>query len=263
MGLPPPGSLAKPARVLGSEAFYGSFEAVVVEVLACPHCERMFNAAPVILGRTIRCRGCRKPFQIPQDPSTAQHGAESPRPQPVVSVAIECVIDGHDARRCPSCDRAFVMQPRFVGKTIRCRGCRMPFLVAAGSTQATSRPTSQNAAPAAASVVSPKPQAALATEPATDEVLREGVVHDDSGDVLEALPSEEPVLVAVRPRHIAKRRHKQVPAVLTLAAIVLGGVTALPATQLILWWAFSIDPLHVGRAMPPMLKVVVPVKFRR
>jgi hypothetical protein len=46
-------------------------------------------------------------------------------------VAIPCVLDSQDARKCPQCGRTFRMQDRFAGKVIRCRGCKVIFRVTA------------------------------------------------------------------------------------------------------------------------------------
>ena len=87
-----------------------------MNVYSCPHCERTFHASPDVLGKTIRCRGCRNPFCLPND---------------APPLAIACEIDGVDARSCPECGRTFAMKADFADKTIRCRGCRSSFRVAA------------------------------------------------------------------------------------------------------------------------------------
>lgn len=230
------------------------------EVLACPHCDRMFNADPAIYGKAIRCRGCRKPFLIPADPKTAELGPDRGEPQPEVPVAIECVIEGVDARECPSCGRTFSMQPRFVGKKIRCRGCRGPFVVAA-----TTRKASPPAAPERRPVATPEQKESVQPVPAAEPeqaAVEPPVIYEDGGEVLDVVPVDVPVLVAVRPRRMPRGRAKKVAALAPLIAVVLGGLTALPVTQIILWWGMGVDPMKIGRAMPPSLKGVVPAKFR-
>lgn len=238
-----------------------------VEVLACPHCDRMFHAAPAILGKAIRCRGCRKPFRIPADPESAELSPLPGDREPESLTAIECVIDGVDARECPACGRAFSMQPRFVGKKIRCRGCRVPFVVAATSPKAASiavserRPVSKVEKKMAAQPA----RAALPTSVSEPDqtVAEPPVISADVGEVLDVVPMDEPVLAAVRPGRLPRRQANTTEVLAPVIAVVMGGLMALPVTQLILWWGLGLDPLKIGRAMPQSLKGVVPVKFQR
>lgn len=180
-----------------------------MEVLACPHCDRMFHATPAILGKLIRCRECRRNFRVPTDPSTAELGREPDEPQREILVAVECVVQGVDARRCPACGRTFAMQPKFVGKRIRCRGCRVPFVVVESTRAACrlaepeerddSRPDETAAAAAAPAAAHDVSIPAIGPEPELIEHLPP-VVHEDSGDVMGVEPVDEPVVVAVRPR---------------------------------------------------------------
>lgn len=77
----------------------------------------------------------------------------------VPRLAIACVIDGHQARRCPQCHRAFRMHSAFAGKTIRCRGCKTVFVV-----QADEPPAPPVAVPRKVPAVSTG-EASLATAP--------------------------------------------------------------------------------------------------
>jgi hypothetical protein len=43
-----------------------------------------------------------------------------------------------------------------------------------------------------------------------------------------------------------------------LASVVLGGLTALPATLLILWWVFGKDPLHIAPMLPEAVRWLAP-----
>jgi uncharacterized RDD family membrane protein YckC len=43
-----------------------------------------------------------------------------------------------------------------------------------------------------------------------------------------------------------------------LAAVVLGGLTALPVTLLILWWVFGKDPLHIAPMLPEAVRWLAP-----
>ena len=174
-----------------------------MEILACPHCERMFNAVPAIFGKAIRCRGCRKPFRIPDDPAIVAPPPEAKEPQHRMLIAVECVVDGVDARRCPACSRTFSMQRKFVDKVIRCRGCQTPFFVVSSSrTPATT--TTPSSAPPAKSEVEAAPADASGSEPPLPgpfpTVAASPEASDDGGDVLDAAPAGEPVPVAVRPR---------------------------------------------------------------
>lgn len=180
-----------------------------MEVLACPHCNRMFHATPLLLGKAIRCRECRQTFRVPADPSTAELGPEAESPQPEILVAVECIVQGVDGRRCPACSHTFAMQARFVGKRIRCRGCRVPFVVLA-STHA-SQPRKDIEAPPgvnalardrlstdSVSVPSVQDPASDSEQEVNDE--SQPIIHEDGGDLLPVEPAGEPLVVAVRPR---------------------------------------------------------------
>jgi len=200
-----------------------------LEVLACPHCLRLFHATPAALGKKIRCRGCRQIFHVPRDTSSVPLGAavhaaangDEPR------VAIACVKNGRDTRRCPQCAREFLMKPAFVGKTIRCRGCKASFRVAA-----------------------------------TEYTLPSPMVSDDVGKVMPNPPANERVLHAVRPCYAQLvQRHSNSP-MAGLVAVVLGGLCALPMTQLILWWGFAKDPIKLAGSIPHALQWLVPLNLR-
>lgn len=191
-----------------------------MEVLACPHCDRMFHATPVILGKAIRCRECRQTFRVPADPATAELGPETKVPQPEILVAVECVVQGVDARRCPACSHTFSMQPKFVGKRIRCRGCRTPFVVLA-TTQACGQAAPLEAfdeggfiedppEPASVSAKTPRPEPAPEPEPELADDSS-SVIHEDGGDVLPVEPVGEPLGVAVRPRACRRPRVRYEP----------------------------------------------------
>lgn len=147
----------------------------------------MFHATPALLGKAIRCRDCRKIFRVPAEPAKDDVGAEAGNPDVDILVAIECVVNGVDARRCPACGHTFSMQPRLAGKRIRCRGCKAMFGVLASVQRDV--PAQKPAAQAPPS----EPEPEVVEEPAP-------VIHDDGGDVLLAEPVGEDVLVAVRPR---------------------------------------------------------------
>jgi len=171
-----------------------------MEVLACPHCERMFHATPGILGKAIRCRACRKAFRVPLEPSSADLGAEPAADQPDMHVAVECLVHGLDARKCPNCHRTFAMNSKYVGKCIRCRGCRVPFVVLASTLLAdgaepvkcTVEPTpSEGATPVHAATEEPEQEIAEGASP---------LIHEDCGDLLAAEEAGQSLRAAVRPR---------------------------------------------------------------
>jgi hypothetical protein len=157
------------------------------EILACPHCDRMFRETPAVLGKKIRCRGCRQIFHVPKDtssvpldaPATAE-GERSAAPP----TAAPCVVDGQDARSCPECGRVFLMNPAYAGKKIRCRGCKALFRVTASEASADSGAHTKE----------------------TSQAASIQTVFDDIGDILDGLRPGESVDCVVRPRAVAVRR---------------------------------------------------------
>jgi hypothetical protein len=241
-----------------------------LEILACPHCLRLFQTTPAVLGKKIRCRGCLQVFNVPKDTTgvplgPAVHAAADLGGDP--PLAIGCIKNGQDARCCPKCGREFLMKPAFVGKTIRCRGCKVPFRVAASerpiekSVQAADKqaPEAQPRPPASSPprlqpTENPKPVPALPS--------RSPTIFEDIGDILEDIRAGERVASVVRPTNAAALAKPEYEALATLIAIVLGGACALPAVQLILWWAFDQDPLLVGKALPDFLEWIAPPRWR-
>ena len=212
-----------------------------MEVLACPHCDRLFQVAPAALGKKIRCRGCRGIFHVPHDttrvplgPLPADPGLDEPRPP----LAIPCVIDGHDARSCPDCGRTFRMKTTFVGKTIRCRGCKATFRVSATEpvlSEAQHSEAALSASSEAATPARPQPDyvprspASVATRPSPPPTI-----FEDMGDVLDELMPDEHVPSVVRPRNVKQPSASAGNALAALAAVVAGGICALPVTLIIL-----------------------------
>jgi predicted Zn finger-like uncharacterized protein len=201
-----------------------------MEILACPHCQRLFHVSVEALGKTIRCRGCRQTFYVPVDvtrvgfmsSATPTSGQAS-----LLPIAIECFVDEKDARCCPACRRTFLMKASFVGKTIRCRSCKMPFQV-------------------------------MATEPS----IPSKAVCADIGDVVSDTPSGQHVPEVIRPRHPVAASGAAVGGAAGLIAIILGGVCALPVTQLILWWGFDQDPMKLAGHVPQIMQWLVPPPMR-
>lgn len=184
-------------------------------------------------------------------------GAAGSRDQQAPPLALECVVNGRDARRCPDCGRTFTMKPAFVGKVIRCRGCRTSFRVAQ-----TEHPVSEPVAVGTAS-----DQAAWqhplgpSSKPAPSPLPPDPPappIFEDIGDVLDEPVLGEKVASVVRPRQIQGLPQRSGSSLALISAILLGGFLALPATQLILWRVFNKDPLGVARMLPESLRWLVP-----
>jgi len=224
-----------------------------VEVLACPHCNRLFQASSAVLGKTIRCRACRGIFHIPQDTSSvplSDAGAALAPDESFPPLANPCVIDGHDARSCPQCGRTFRMKSAFAGKTIRCRGCKAPFRV--GPTEPSTDPRPASAQPER---LSPPPIPSIPAPPAT--------IYEDVGDSIDVVPPGPLPQSVVRPRNMPSLSPHKESAVPQLIAVVFGGMCALPLTQLLLWFVFQKDPLGVASLLPAALRALLPDQLGR
>ena len=98
----------------------------------------------------------------------------------------------------------------------------------------------------------PAPQAA-ADEPEDPHAA------EDIGDVLEDADSNQQCPVATATRSYRKASGNDAGGALAgLVAVVLGGLTALPATLLILWWVFGKDPLHIAPMLPEAVRWLAP-----
>lgn len=204
-----------------------------MDILACPHCQRLFRASEDVLGKKIRCRGCREVFHVPRDTTVVPLGpmvdgldaGNDPGPP----VAIACVVEGRDARRCPGCGREFLMKATFAGKVIRCRGCKSPFRVAATEPGAALPQPSRAGPPAVAppQVAVPGARPGRGVRPAAATSPRP-TIFEDMGDVLGDVRPGERVASVVRPRKVAVVSRRDAEAVGFVAAIVLGGVCAVP-----------------------------------
>jgi len=235
-----------------------------VDILSCPHCDRVFRAKAAVLGKTIRCRGCCGPFYVPRDPSTAptarpptDGGSHAPASTPL---ALAGTVGGRPVWSCPSCTRTFAMHPRFAGKSIRCRGCRCSFYVPAGTLDqaaAPMRPVPSNGATATkeshnASTASNR--ATKAPPPVPRAEPGAAAVSDDVGDVVDHPSRGMAVPSAVRPASDRQSSNSTAD----LIAIVLGGACALPVTQLILWWVFHQDPFSIAKRLPQPWRWIAP-----
>jgi hypothetical protein len=220
-----------------------------MNVLACPHCGRQFQALPDVLGTTIRCRGCRQTFQVSLDlPPQASRSPERPTANP--PAAAEGVFAGSAVRSCPQCGHTFSMQPRLEGKAIRCRKCRSTFRVLS---QVERAPGPEGAMPPP---VPPPPPAPTA---ATHGDHRDPVDQFDEDDAFDHAPREinmwPPVAV---PGPWLRRRSRSAGGLGELVAVLVGGLLAFPATQLICWWGLDWDPFGVAARLRPELRWLAP-----
>lgn len=175
-------------------------------------------------------------------------------------MAIVCQIQGRDARRCPACGREFLMKPSFLGKLIRCRGCKAPFRVAGPVQEIGERPALNHRQPAAAKVATQR-QFNFPPRPVPFPPKPLPTVFDDIGDLVDELLPHEKVASVVRPRPVVAAIRPANDSVASVLALVGGGVCALPITQLILWWVFNQDPLGVAKILPEFLRWLAPAQF--
>lgn len=215
------------------------------EVLACPHCDRLFQVTPAVLGKKIRCRDCRQIFHVPLDIASVPLGpavaAGGTGDEPLPPVANASVQDGRDVRSCPACARTFAMKAAFVGKTIRCRGCKESFRVlATKSAPIEPRPAKQAPLEAAGldsppvSPVQPRPaQPPVAPPPVPAAIPTAPMIFEDIGDVLEDLLPGENVISVVRPRTLPRRSKPADMAPALVIAVALLGVCVVLASNLV------------------------------
>ncbi len=254
-----------------------------MEAFACPHCSRLFYAAPAILGKRIRCRGCRNIFGVPRtetaDPQpTEKHPSALPRVKPaaLLPVAVEAVINGIDVRNCPSCGHSFAMKAEWAGSTIRCRACQQVYRLAASTVA--SGPLaftpayhgSQQVKEASSAAVQKPPAVPAPAEQRHDNDHRwdaspapsKNDAESDAGDVVADTEGGFKVPFAVKssPGFVYAQ---PASAIAPVIAIILGGLTALPITQLILWWGLERDPLKMVARLPASLQWVVPDSLRK
>lgn len=244
--------------------------AIALDILACPHCLRVFCTTPRVLGKNIRCRACRQIFHVPKDtggvplgPPVAGLDEATEAPPP----AVICEVAGRDARLCPTCNRPFFMKPAFVGKLIRCRGCKSPFRVTAAESAASTATSWAGASnqPLGMQSAGQPPQrfqAPPSPVPAAAPTSQRPAISEDMGDILDEIAPGECVPSVVRPSNAAALAPANDHAVANLIAIMLGGACALPATQLILWWVFSKDPLKVASSIPEVFQWLLPPHMR-
>ena len=222
-----------------------------MNVLACPHCGRQFRALPDVLGTTIRCRGCRQTFQVSLDlPPQASRSPERPTDNP--PAAAEGVFAGAAVRSCPQCGHTFSMQPKLEGKAIRCRKCRSTFRVLSLLGRAST-------AEGAISPTAPAPAAATngdLRDPDPGDPIDpvDHVVEDDASDHAPRETDLWPPVAAPVPW----RRRRSAGGLGELVAVLVGGLLALPVTQLICWWGLDWDPFGVATRLRPEFRWLSP-----
>jgi len=217
-----------------------------LEVLACPHCDRLFQITPGALGKKIRCRGCRGVFLVPRDTAGVPLGPQESvwsLDESLPPLAIPCVIDGYDARSCPQCGRTFRMKESFAGKMIRCRGCKANFRVRASE--------SALAEPARAAAVQPNPTAAPSrplqplpppVPPPPPSPPPPPTIFEDIGDLLDDVLPGEKVASVVRPRHVPRLSAPPKSPLVIMVEMILGGVGGIAVALAILCFGMSQDP---------------------
>jgi hypothetical protein len=172
----------------------------------------------------------------------------------VPPLAISCVIDGRDSRRCPECDRAFAMKPAFAGKVIRCRGCKSSFRVAAATEDALAHqagapsPPPSDVKPPSSDAADRQPKAPF-QEPAGGTVFDD---MDDIGEVLGEAQAGEPVEMVVRPRNPVRPAPTVKTPLAMIFEVVVGGMVSIPIVIGILWYGLGKDPLGVFGKTKPM-----------
>ncbi len=255
-----------------------------METLSCPHCSRLFFASPAILGKRIRCRGCRNIFGVPRQsasesrPESSRSGAGiHQRLGGSLPVAIESLVNGIDVRSCPSCGHAFAMKARLAGATIRCRSCRCVYTVSranAGDGQRVSAAAVAAGKKAAGHEGSlaeadwphaPLPAGRTLDGAAQGEKAARNAAAIADGDAGDVVPDTEggadvPVAFESSPGLVYDRGQSPLGSII---AIVLGGVMAMPLAQLILWWGLGRDPLKIAKKVPAALQWSVPETLRR
>lgn len=229
-----------------------------MDALSCPHCDRVFRGQAAILGKTIRCRGCRGVFRVPRDPLTVPQarpgfadGTGAAANQPM---AIADVVAGKAVRSCPACGRTFTMQPKFARRSIRCRGCRTPFHVPAETEPARSGLVASAVGDRAGAAPGNRPPQPGSMTRRPPPLPTADAGSDDAGDIVDDPPPGETVPSVVRPAVSGAATH----GVVELIAVIVGGVCAFPVTQLILWWGFHKDPLQIAERLPPDLRWIAP-----
>lgn len=191
----------------------------------------------------------------------AEAGGEDAGPP----LAIVGELQGQGTRRCPICGREFLMKPSFLGKLIRCRGCKASFRVT-GAEQPDNGPVQagddgleknrQQPAAAEGQFHTPPPPV-----PAVSRAKPLPTVFDDMGDLIEELLPYEKVASVVRPQPAVAVIQPADSAVASVLALVAGGVCALPVTQMILWWVIGKDPLGIAKTLPSSLRWLAPAEF--
>jgi DNA-directed RNA polymerase subunit RPC12/RpoP len=208
-----------------------------MRVFECPHCGRSFRAVPAVMGRTIRCRRCERAFVVPVDGRQAAPGVATAAAK---EIAASGVFEGTAVRSCPTCGHTFAMQPRLAGKAIRCRKCRGTFRVLHEEERV---PPAEGARPAED-----------VQNGASDVVSERGSTAADRDDE----PMGMPVEATFPPRPNRRFSSGGFGGDGELIAVLMGGLLALPISQIIFWWGLGWDPFGVARKLRPELQWLAP-----
>jgi hypothetical protein len=91
-------------------------------------------------------------------------------------------------------------------------------------------------------------------------MLASRATADDIGEVVDLPEGHESVPSVVRPRRVLAG-DRSGGAVTTVLSVLLGGVCALPISQLILWWGFRQDPFRLAAMLPADYRWIAPDQF--
>ena len=200
---------------------------------------------------------------MPRDTSTVPiatiPAARSGEPE-ALPLALACSVKGRDCRSCPTCGRVFEMRDNLSGKAIRCRGCESSFRI--GSSEPGGSAKTPVVHDTASPCSSPAAAASVPSVMTQREDYASNATDDDIGDVLASRQGDEHVPSVVRPRRVGARSRSG-GGLATVLSILLGGVCALPISQLILWWGLRQDPLNTVKILPPALRWIAPDSLSR
>lgn len=204
----------------------------VVSEAACPHCGRVNRVPDWHRGVELTCGGCERVFRRPS--ATDDRSAGGP-------AAAAGVFAGEEVRSCPMCGHTFWMQPRLVGKAIRCRKCRREFRVLHSV---------ERAPPSVGANHSPAPS------PIHPDRAPEAVASGRDQPEPEAAPMPAAPLV-----YAGRRRSRPVPRFGELIAVIVGGILAFPVMNLICWWGLAWDPFGMASKLRPGWRWLAPPEF--
>jgi hypothetical protein len=147
------------------------------------------------------------------------------------------------------------MRASLAGRPIRCRGCKTMFRIGQSEAVGSAKAPVVRAPPVPYSSTAAAPPVPSAS--AHRGKLAVHATVDDIGDVVEGPQGDECGPSVVRPRGGGARNHSG-GVVTTALSVLLGGVCALPISQLILWWGFRQDPFETVKMLPPAMRWIAP-----